>query len=59
MTDKRIISTIISKNRRETVYAIQYTMLGMQELIEKQQQAKQDYLADKAQTLISSLSLSR
>ena len=59
MTDKRIISTIISKNRRETVYAIQYTMLGLQELIEKQQQAKQDYLADKAQSMILNLSLSR
>lgn len=59
MTDKRIISTIISKNRRETVYAIQYTMLGMQELIEKQQQAKQDYIADKVQSMILNLSLSR
>lgn len=59
MSHERITSTIISKNRRETVYAIQYTLLGMQELIEKQQQAKQDYLADKAQTLISNLSLSR
>lgn len=59
MTDKRIISTVISKNRRETVYAIQYTMLGLQELIEKQQQAKQDYLADKAQSMILNLSLSR
>lgn len=59
MTDKRIIATIISKNRRETVYAIQYTMLGMQELIEKQQQAKQDYIADKVQSMILNLSLSR
>ena len=59
MTDKRIISTVISKNRRETVYAIQYTMLGMQELIEKQQQAKQDYIADKVQSMILNLSLSR
>ena len=59
MTDKRIITTIISKNRRETVYAIQYTMLGMQELIEKQQQAKQDYIDDKVQSMILNLSLSR
>lgn len=59
MTDKRIIATVISKNRRETVYAIQYTMLGMQELIEKQQQAKQDYIADKVQSMILNLSLSR
>ena len=59
MSHERITSTIISKNRRETVYAIQYTLLGMQELIEKQQQAKQDYLADKAQSLILNLSLSR
>lgn len=59
MTDKRITATVISKNRRETVYAIQYTMLGLQELIEKQQQAKQDYLADKAQSMILNLSLSR
>ena len=59
MTDKRIISTVISKNRRETVYAIQYTMLGMQELIEKQQQAKQDYIDDKVQSMILNLSLSR
>lgn len=59
MSNRRITSTIISKNRRETVYAIQYTMLGMQELIEKQQQAKQEYLADKAQSMILNLSLSR
>lgn len=59
MRDKRITTTIIAKNRRETVYAIQYTMLGLQELIEKQQQAKQDYLADKAQSMILNLSLSR
>ena len=59
MRDKRIATTVISKNRRETVYAIQYTMLGLQELIEKQQQAKQDYLADKAQSMILNLSLSR
>lgn len=59
MTDKRIISTVISKNRKETVYAIQYTMLGMQELIEKQQQAKQDYLSDKVQSMILNLSISR
>ena len=59
MTDKRIIATVISKNRRETVYAIRYTMLGMQELIEKQQQAKQDYIDDKVQSMILNLSLSR
>ena len=59
MSNRRIVSTIISKNRRETVYAIQYTMLGLQELIEKQRQAKQDYLADKAQSMILNLSLSR
>lgn len=59
MSNKRIVSTIISKHRKETVYAIQYTMLGLQELIEKQQQAKQDYLADKAQSMILNLSLSR
>lgn len=59
MSNKRIVSTIISKNRKETAYAIQYTMLGLQELIEKQQQAKQDYLADKAQSMILNLSLSR
>lgn len=59
MTDKRITATVISKNRRETVYAIQYTMLGMQELIEKQQQAKQDYIDDKVQSMILNLSLSR